>query len=77
MSFLWIPKSIRHRTVYSFFYENVELPTNCISEAGKRADMILVNGNPVENIKDIRNVAKVVTNQMDVRFREIVGERWI
>ena len=31
-------------------------------EAGKRADMILVNGNPVDNIKDIRNVAKVVTN---------------
>jgi hypothetical protein len=39
--------------------------------------MILVNGNLVENIKDIRNVAKVVANQMDVRFREIVGERWI
>jgi hypothetical protein len=25
MSFLWIPKSIRHRTEYSFCYENVEL----------------------------------------------------
>jgi hypothetical protein len=25
-------KSIRHRTEYSFFYENVELPTNCISD---------------------------------------------
>jgi len=32
MSFLWIPKSIRHRTECSFFYENVELPTNCISD---------------------------------------------
>jgi imidazolonepropionase-like amidohydrolase len=31
-------------------------------EAGKRADMILVNGNPVDKIKDIRKVAKVVTN---------------
>jgi imidazolonepropionase-like amidohydrolase len=31
-------------------------------EAGKRADMILVNGNPVENISDIRKVSKVVTN---------------
>jgi imidazolonepropionase-like amidohydrolase len=31
-------------------------------ESGKRADMILVNGNPVENIHDIRKVAKVVTN---------------
>jgi len=27
MSFLRIPKSIRRRTEYSFFYENVELPT--------------------------------------------------
>jgi imidazolonepropionase-like amidohydrolase len=31
-------------------------------EAGKRADMILINGNPVENIHDIRKVSKVVTN---------------
>lgn len=31
-------------------------------EAGKRADMILVNGNPVENIHDIRKVTKVITN---------------
>jgi imidazolonepropionase-like amidohydrolase len=31
-------------------------------EAGKRADMILVNGNPVENIHDLRKVVKVVTN---------------
>jgi hypothetical protein len=31
MSFLWIPKSIRHRTEYSFFYENVELPIDRIS----------------------------------------------
>src|ERR1700733_5589736 len=31
-------------------------------ETGKRADMILVNGNPAENIHDIRKVAKVVTN---------------
>jgi imidazolonepropionase-like amidohydrolase len=31
-------------------------------EAGKRADMILVNGNPEENIHDLRKVAKVVTN---------------
>jgi imidazolonepropionase-like amidohydrolase len=31
-------------------------------ESGKRADMILVNGNPVFNISDIRRVSKVVTN---------------
>jgi imidazolonepropionase-like amidohydrolase len=31
-------------------------------EPGKRADMILINGNPVENISDIRNVSRVVSN---------------
>lgn len=30
-------------------------------EAGKRADLILINGNPLENISDIRKVARVVT----------------
>jgi imidazolonepropionase-like amidohydrolase len=31
-------------------------------EAGKRADLILVNGNPLENISDIRKVSRVVAN---------------
>jgi imidazolonepropionase-like amidohydrolase len=31
-------------------------------EPGKRADMILVNGNPLENISHIRKVSKVVAN---------------
>jgi imidazolonepropionase-like amidohydrolase len=31
-------------------------------EAGKRADLILVDGDPVANIGDIRKVAKVVAN---------------
>jgi imidazolonepropionase-like amidohydrolase len=31
-------------------------------EAGKRADLILVNGNPLANISDIRKVSQVVTN---------------
>ncbi len=31
-------------------------------EPGKRADLILVNGNPLENISDIRKVSRVVTN---------------
>ncbi|HEV2964653.1 MAG TPA: amidohydrolase family protein [Candidatus Angelobacter sp.] len=31
-------------------------------EPGKRADLILVNGNPLENISNIRKVARVVTN---------------
>jgi imidazolonepropionase-like amidohydrolase len=31
-------------------------------ETGKRADLILINGNPLENISDIRKVSHVVTN---------------
>jgi imidazolonepropionase-like amidohydrolase len=31
-------------------------------EVGKRADLILVDGNPLENISDIRKVARVVSN---------------
>jgi imidazolonepropionase-like amidohydrolase len=31
-------------------------------EAGKRADLILVDGNPITNISDIRNVSQVVAN---------------
>jgi imidazolonepropionase-like amidohydrolase len=31
-------------------------------EGGKRADMVLVNGNPLENISDIRRVVSVVTD---------------
>ena len=31
-------------------------------EAGKRADLIIVNGNPLDNLKDLRNVESVVTN---------------
>jgi imidazolonepropionase-like amidohydrolase len=31
-------------------------------EKGKRADLIIVNGNPLENIHNIRNVEYVITN---------------
>jgi len=31
-------------------------------EVGKRADLILVNGNPLDRISDLRNVSKVITN---------------
>jgi imidazolonepropionase-like amidohydrolase len=31
-------------------------------EAGKRADLILVGGNPLTNIMDLRKVQRVVTN---------------
>ena len=31
-------------------------------EVGKRADLIVVNGNPLESIHDIRKVESVITN---------------
>lgn len=31
-------------------------------EAGKRADLILVDSNPLESIRNIRNVNDVITN---------------
>jgi imidazolonepropionase-like amidohydrolase len=31
-------------------------------EPGKRADMILVDGNPLENFGDLRRVVRVITN---------------
>jgi len=45
-------------------------------EAGKRADLILVNGNPLQNISDIRKVSKVVTNGWmydSTKLRQSVG----
>ena len=33
-------------------------------EAGKRADLILVDGNPLENIHNIRKVETVITGGM-------------
>jgi len=30
-------------------------------QAGKRADLVLIDGNPLERISDIRRVSKVVT----------------
>ena len=31
-------------------------------EPGKRADLILVAGNPLQDIKNLRKVSKVITN---------------
>ena len=31
-------------------------------EAGKRADLILVDGNPLADIRDLRRVSRVVVN---------------
>jgi imidazolonepropionase-like amidohydrolase len=45
-------------------------------EVGKRADLILVNGNPLQNISDIRKVTKVVTNGWlydSIKLRQSVG----
>ena len=48
-------------------------------EAGKLADMVLVNGNPVDNISDIRNVVLTVKNGMIYRPKKLytaVGINW-
>ncbi len=45
-------------------------------EAGKRADLILVNGNPLANIADLRKVSRVVTDGRlydSARLRQSVG----
>ena len=48
-------------------------------EAGKRADLILVDGNPLANISDLRKVSRVVTNgrlyRTDQLSRTSVGFR--
>jgi imidazolonepropionase-like amidohydrolase len=31
-------------------------------EPGKRADLILIDGNPLEDISNLRKVSKVITN---------------
>ena len=38
------------------------MPTPAQVQVGKRADLVLIDGNPLENISDIRKVDKVVAN---------------
>jgi imidazolonepropionase-like amidohydrolase len=42
-------------------------------EAGKRADLIIVDGNPLESIRNIRNVRFVVTNGKMYNCAELWG----
>jgi imidazolonepropionase-like amidohydrolase len=47
-------------------------------EPGKRADMILIDGNPLTNFSDIRKVSQVITNGNlfdAAKLRQSVGFR--
>ena len=46
-------------------------------EKGKRGDLILINGNPLEDIHNTRNVEYVITNGTMYHTRRIVAERGI
>jgi imidazolonepropionase-like amidohydrolase len=53
--------AIRSATIVSARAMKLDADSGTI-EAGKRADLILVNGNPLERIGDLRKVSKVVAN---------------
>ncbi len=53
--------AIRSATIVSARAMKLDTDSGTI-EAGKRADLILVNGNPLERIGDLRKVSKVVAN---------------
>jgi imidazolonepropionase-like amidohydrolase len=55
------PHPIQSATIVSARAMNLHLDSGSI-EIGKRADLILVNGNPLKNISDIRKITRVVTN---------------
>src|SRR5262249_8643715 len=52
---------IQCATIGSARAMNLERESGTI-EPGKRADMILVEGNPLANISDLRRVARVIAN---------------
>ncbi|HLJ89419.1 MAG TPA: amidohydrolase family protein [Candidatus Angelobacter sp.] len=54
-------EAIQTATIVPARAMNLEKDTGSI-EVGKRADLILVDGNPLENISDIRKVWKVITD---------------
>jgi imidazolonepropionase-like amidohydrolase len=54
-------EAIQSATIVSARAMHLEHDSGTI-EAGKRADLILVDGNPLANISDIRKVSRVVTN---------------
>ena len=54
-------EAIRSATIVSARAMKLDSESGTV-EAGKRADLILVNGDPVANISDLRKVARVVAN---------------
>ncbi|MEI9971200.1 MAG: amidohydrolase family protein [Ignavibacteriota bacterium] len=54
-------EAIQCATIGSARAMNLDRDSGTI-EPGKRADMILVEGNPLANVADLRRVARVVAN---------------
>jgi imidazolonepropionase-like amidohydrolase len=54
-------EAIQSATIVSARAMNLDRDSGTI-EVGKRADLILVDGNPLANISDLRKVSRVVTN---------------
>ena len=54
-------QAIQTATIVSARVMKLEKDSGSI-EPGKRADLILVAGNPLQDIKNLRKVSKVITN---------------
>lgn len=54
-------EAIQAATIIAAHAMNLDDDSGSI-EPGKRADLVLVNGNPLQNISDIRKVSRMVTN---------------
>jgi imidazolonepropionase-like amidohydrolase len=54
-------QAIQSATIVSARAMNLDRDSGTV-EPGKRADLILVDGNPIANISDIRKVSRVVAN---------------